>query len=545
MAADPTDSLERMSRDELIGLVRELLGEVARLRADNERLSAGLSKLQVEYQAVKDELARLKGLPPRPPVKPSGMEKAMQAKGTDGEAGKKDGRSTRRRGSLLDRLTISNTVVIKAAAPTGSRHKGYEDIVVQDLNLQVTVTCYRRERWETPAGENIVAELAPGIIGGYGPQVHRLVLTLHASGQVTCERITTLLNDMGVIISKRQVVRLLTAKLETFRAEDEAVLKAGLSGAYVTVDDTGARHAGRNCYTTQIGSPRFTTFRTGPSKSRLSFLYRLLGNTSLWVINNAALAYMKGRHLPQELINSFAAHQNRIFDNPADWARHVEALTARETAVTPDPVLIANEAGVWGAIKHLGLLQRTVIVSDDAGQFRVGQHALCWVHAERLVHKLIPANDKQRNAVNVAKRMIWWFYGRLKDYKLLPSPEKAKTLRAQFSRIFKRGRSGYSTLDGLLRRIHRHKDELLLVLERPDIPLNTNGSENDIRAFVTKRKISGGTVSENGREARDVMLGLSKTCKRLKVSFYDFLGDRLGIPGPKIPSLAGLVAALE
>ena len=160
-----------MSRDELIGLVRELLGEVARLRADNERLSAGLSKLQVEYQAVKDELARLKGLPPRPPVKPSGMEKATQAKGTDGEAGKKDGRSTRRRGSLLDRLTISNTVVIKAAAPTGSRHKGYEDIVVQDLNLQVTVTCYRRERWETPAGENIVAELAPGIIGAFKQDV--------------------------------------------------------------------------------------------------------------------------------------------------------------------------------------------------------------------------------------------------------------------------------------------------------------------------------------------------------------------------------------
>lgn len=89
MAADPTDSLERMSRDELIGLVRELLGEVARLRADNERLSAGLTRLQVEHQAVKDELARLKGLPPRPPVKPSGMEKATQAKGTDGEAGGK------------------------------------------------------------------------------------------------------------------------------------------------------------------------------------------------------------------------------------------------------------------------------------------------------------------------------------------------------------------------------------------------------------------------------------------------------------------------
>ena len=68
----------------------------------------------------------------------------------------------------------------------------------------------------------------------------------HFSGQVTCERIVALLNGMGVLISKRQVVRLLTAKLETFRAEDEAVLKAGLGGAYVTVDDTGARHAGKS-----------------------------------------------------------------------------------------------------------------------------------------------------------------------------------------------------------------------------------------------------------------------------------------------------------
>ena len=400
-----------------------------------------------------------------------------------------------------------------------------------------------RQPQKTPDGESIVAELAPGITGGYGPHIHRLVLTLHACGQVTCERITALLNDIGVIISKRQVVRLLTAKLETFRAEDEAVLKAGLSGAYVTVDDTGARHAGRNCYTTQIGSSRFTTFRTGPLKSRLNFLSRLRGNTSLWVINDAALAYMKERGLPQDVINGFAAHEMRIFDCGTAWARHVEALTARETTVTPDPVLIANEAGLWGAIKHHDLLRETVIVSDDAGQFRVGLHALCWVHAERLVHKLIPANDKQRNAVEIARCMIWWFYGRLKDYKLSPSPEQAELLRAQFSRIFKRGRSGYSTLDGLLRRLHRHKDELLLVLERPDIPLNTNDSENDIRAFVTKRKISGGTVSDNGREARDVMLGLSKTCRKLKVSFYDFLGDRLGIPGPKIPSLADLVAA--
>ena len=85
------------------------------------------------------------------------------------------------------------------------------------------MTCYRRERWETPEDETIIAALDPGIVGGYGPNLHRFVLALHFSGQVTCERIVALLNGAGVLISKRQVVRLLTAKLETFRAEDEAV----------------------------------------------------------------------------------------------------------------------------------------------------------------------------------------------------------------------------------------------------------------------------------------------------------------------------------
>jgi hypothetical protein len=540
MAARIPDSLERLSDDDLIGVVRDLIHEVTRLRSENEKVGGALAKLKVEHQAVKDELARLKHLPPRPPIKPSGMDKATDAKGPEA-GGAKGGRSTQRRGSQLDKLTIGATVVVTAKAPPGSRHKGYEDIVVQDLSLKPTVTRYRRERWETPEGRMILAKLDRGIVGGYGPNLNRLVLALHFAGQMTCERIVALLNGMGVAISKRQVVRLLTAKLETFRAEDEAVLKAGLSGAYVTVDDTGARHAGKSGYTTQIGSSNFTAFRTGPSKSRLAFLSRLCGGTSLYVVNDAALDYMKGRDLSQIVIDKFTAHEARIFASAGDGERHLQALALSEMKVLPDPVLIANEAALWGAIHHQGLLRDTVVVSDDAGQFRVGVHALCWVHAERLVHKLIPANDKQRNAVEVAKRMIWWFYRCLKDDKLAPGLEQAQILRARFDRIFKRARTGYATLDSLLKRLHRHKDELLRVLERPEIPLNTNASENDIRAFVTKRKISGGTVSEKGRDARDVMLGLAKTCMKLKLSFYDFIDDRLGIPGPKIPCLANLV----
>ena len=235
---------------------------------------------------------------------------------------------------------------------------------------------------------------------------------------MSCERIVAYLNDLGVMISKRQVVRLLTRELEAFRAEDAEVLRAGLMGDYVSVDDTGARHAGKNGFTTQIGSDRFCVFRTGPSKSRLAFLSWLCGRTSLLVINQAALDYMKERALSDVTIAKFAEMKPRVFASKEAWENCLQTLGLPEMKGTLDPSMVATEGALWGAIRHQGLVGRTVILSDDAGQFRIGQHALCWVHAERLVHKLVPANDRQRNAIENAKRMIWWFYRLLKAYKL-------------------------------------------------------------------------------------------------------------------------------
>jgi hypothetical protein len=103
-------------------------------------------------------------------------------------------------------------------------------------------------------------------------------------------------------------------------------------------------------------------------------------------------------------------------------------------------------------------------------------------------------------------------------------------------------RTGYATPDKLLRRLFRLKDDLLRVLDRPEIPLHTNASESDIRVFVTKRKVSGGTVSDRGRDARDVMIGLAKTCTKLKIPFFDYLGARLGIPGPLIPPVTDFLS---
>src|ERR1700726_2043014 len=171
------DSLERLTQADLIGVVRELIGEVGRLRAENEKLSGALTKVKAEHQGVKGELARLKNLPPRPPQKPSGMDKATDRGGSGGKSAKGE-KSSRRRGSQLDKLTIDATVVVRTKAPAGSRPKGYEEIGVQDLNLSPRVTRYRRERWQTSDGKTIIAELDSGIVGGYGPNLHRFVLVL-------------------------------------------------------------------------------------------------------------------------------------------------------------------------------------------------------------------------------------------------------------------------------------------------------------------------------------------------------------------------------
>src|ERR1700682_1214187 len=108
MAARIPDSLERLTQADLIGVVRDLIGEVGRLRAENEKLSGALRKLKVEHQAVKDELARLKNLPPCPPQKPSGMDNATERGGLGGGGDKSAAgeNSSRRRGSQLDKLTI-------------------------------------------------------------------------------------------------------------------------------------------------------------------------------------------------------------------------------------------------------------------------------------------------------------------------------------------------------------------------------------------------------------------------------------------------------
>jgi hypothetical protein len=519
-------------------VVSALAEQLGGVEAAVAALTAENAQLKAENAALKDEIARLKGLPPRPKfkVKPSGMEQA-----TSQPVGRK-GRKKRGRGPVRDKLVVTSQVKLKAQVPPGSRFKGYEDVLVQDLRLEVAVVRYRRERWEAPEGERIVAALPPGIIGGFGPEVRRFIAAGHFQGQVTSERLTALLNGMGLHISKRQVVRLLAQGLDRLVREDQAVLRTGLETArWISIDDTSARHAGKDGFVTQLGDHRFAVFRTAMSKSRRAFLSLLQAGGTDYVVNDEALAMMRRLTLAAPLVARLARRPAKRFADEAAWRAHLKALGFDKRKVTPDPIQVATEGALWGAVCEQALLDGTVIVSDGAPQFRIGDHALCWVHAERLVYKLQPATPAERRAVDIARGLIWWFYADLKAYKRNPDPKRARMMRARFDRIFTR-KTGYIMLDRQLARLHRHKDELLRVLDRPEIPLHTNGSENDIRTVVTKRKISGGTVSEPGKIARDTMLGLMKTCAKLGVSYYRFLGDRFAVPGaPAIPSLPDLV----
>ena len=139
---------------------------------------------------------------------------------------------------------------------------------------------------------------------------------------------------------------------------------------------------------THIGDARFTFFATTGSKSRLNFLELLRAGHDDYIVDAAALDYMRRRALPEHAIAQLAGHPRTCFSNARAWHRHLRRLGITRLQYSLEPVRLATEGAVWGSIVAHGLLPDTVIVSDEAGQFEVGQHALCWVHAERLVHKL-------------------------------------------------------------------------------------------------------------------------------------------------------------
>lgn len=473
---------------------------------------------------LKDEIAVLKKQSKRPKIRPSNLDKNTSQR-TDKEdtPGKKRRGSRKRRKTKDLKIHKDEVVAPDEQVPNGSRFKGYRDYVVQGLAIEPFNVRYRLECWKIPDGRYVCGKLPESVQGHYSPTLISFILYQHYHAHVTAPILLEQLREWGVDISTGQLSRILVEGKESFHAEKASILQAGLQGSsYVTVDDTGARHAGKNGYCTQIGNEFFAWFESTYHKSRINFLELLRAGHTDYVLNEEALTYMAGQKLPKGLLARLRKDSGRVFADAVGW----NAYLLGEAITTQRHVRIATEGALLGSILHHGLAKDLAIVSDDAGQFAVLLHGLCWVHAERTIHKLVGFTDAHREALKSIRGKIWDLYADLKSYKDHPTPEGKTELETRFDELFTT-QTCFHTLNHALKRLYQNKAELLLVLDRPDIPLHTNGSENDIREYVKKRKISGGTRSDSGRRCRDTFTTLKKTCRKLGISFWAYLTDRL------------------
>ena len=500
-----------------------MLATVAALREENHRL-------REENQALRDEVARLKGQKGKPSIGPSRLHQKKRRK--------RRGKRRRRRSAR----GIDRTEVVKAKGiPEGSRFKGYSDFDVQELIIKAETVRYRVENWYTPEGDLISGNLPTAtVVAGshFGPTLQSFVLYQYYHALVTEPLLLEQLREFGVEISSGQLHRLVTEGKERFHREKDEILQVGLRvSRHIHVDDTGARHQGKNGYCTHIGNEWFAWFESTDSKSRINFLKLLRAGNTDYVLSGEALEYMAAQDLPKRILKQLAAVDELTLADESKW----KAALRRWGIKDERQIRIATEGALLGSLLSHGLNPNLAIMSDDAGQFNILLHALCWIHAERVLAKLVGFDDAQRAALEQVRTTVWVLYRSLKEYKAAPTPDAKKSLEKRFDDLCST-KTCFTSLNLALKRMGRNKSELLLVLERPDLPLHNNLSEGDIREYVKRRKISGGTRSDDGRRGRDTFASLKKTCRKLGVSFWSYLNDRI-LGRELIPPLGELIEA--
>jgi hypothetical protein len=507
-------------------LVEQLLEIIA---LQQERIQ----QLEERVHQLEDEIAHLKGLKTRPRIAPSTLE-APPRPPRDPNA-KRPGSAKR---SKTAQLTITDDVLVPLVdRPDEAVFKGYEDFVVQDLILKPRVIRYRRERWLTPDGTSLVAPLPAEVLPGshFGPDLICFILHQYHHQHVTQPLLLEQLHQLGIDISAGELNRILTERKEVFHQEKAELLPTALAVSdYVQVDDTGARHRGHNGACTQIGNEFFAVFASTQSKSRLNFLEILRGPSTDYVINEIAVAYWQRQKLPAAVVDSLRRGPQASADTAAWQARLRELGITRERHMR-----IASEGALLGSLIAHGVSPELVILSDGAGQYDVLVHAACWLHAERPLARLIPYSEEHRAAIAGVRGQIWDLYQDLKAYRQRPEPSRSGDLQSRFDALCGQ-RTGFPSIDGVLKGMRAHRAALLRVLDRPGVPLHTNLSEGHLRDYVKKRKISGGTRSELGRQARDTFASLKKTCRELGVNFWAYLRDRVRGVG-EMPRLADLI----
>jgi hypothetical protein len=486
-----------------------------------------------KIEKLEQEILKLKGETTKPKIKPSEMD--------NGNFTDDNKKPRKRRGpnrAKTEKLRVDETVEVQPDdIPANAVFKGFRKVIIQDIVIKSFNTCYKLAQYKMPDGRYLSGQLPEHLKGShFGGDLISFIRHQHHHQLVTQPLILDFLHELGVEISAGQVNKFINGDIDDFHQEKDEILQAGLKASnYIHTDDTTARHKGKNGYCTHIGNELFAWFESTESKSRINFLELLSqGVGRRYVINDAALLYMEKHKLPKFILKTF--EDLKVDKNQAeDWGSWLDTQGIKGK----NHRRIMTEGALMGGLLAQGIPADFGIISDDAGQFNVFDHALCWIHAERVVNRLIPLNELHEQEVDWARSEIWDIYAALKAYKLNPVKADAEAIKQRFQALCSK-KTAYVTLNLALKRMGQNQHELLRVFDKPYLPLHNNLSERDIRDYVKKRKISGSTRSEAGRKARDTFASLKKTCRKHGIPFWDYLKDRYS-GEKKIPRLSVLI----
>jgi regulator of replication initiation timing len=527
---DPNEIQDDNARQAIIWL----LNLVEELKSEN-------GALREEVQQLRDENNRLKGEQGQPEVKPNKVKKKQ-----DHSSEKERRRPKRwRKGSKVDEIEIDREeklVVDRQALPTDAQFKGYEPVVVQDINIKTDNVRFWKEKYYAPStGKSYLASLPAGYEGEFGPGLRALIITLYHASGMTEPKIIEFLSHFKISISSGQVSNLLTKKNEVWHTEKDEIYKAGLvSSSWQHIDDTSTRVDGQNQHCHVMGNPLYTAYFTRPRKDRLTIIEILQNvaeaplllneHTTAWLDTFAVPQWAQRRiaRWPQQVVLTYAqfeelvnTHLNRLNDQQQARIFEAAALTAYDSQTTM-PIV-------------------PLLLSDDAPQFRdiTDEQALCWVHDGRHYKKLTPFLEYHRQLLDDFKTKFWAFYHKLQRYRASPSMEQATVLSREFDTLFNTV-TGYEALDKRIAKTKAKKDKLLMVLRHPEIPLHNNPAELGARQRVRKRDVSFGPRTADGVAAWDTFMTLVATAKKLGVSFYAYIFDRVaGVNA--LPTLADII----
>ena len=422
--------------------------------------------------------------------------------------------------------------VDKEQLPDDAESKGYKPKVVQDAVIKTDNVLFKREVFWSPSQQKTyMGEIPAGYEGDFGPHINAQILSFKYINNMSIPKIKEFYENIGILISETYISDRLTKELDVFHKEKSELYEASLEvREWQQIDDTGSRVNGQNCYTHVVCNDLCTLFFTTAKKNRLTVLDILRNFESRsFVFNNETFELLKQLNVSQKLINTLftEAEQNKELNE-----KEMEEVLSR---IFPDPakgkisrIRIMEAAAISSYHNETGIPVVKILVSDDAPQFKLiaDEQMLCWVHDGRHYKKLNPLVPQHQEKLDSFLNCYWEYYRNLFRYTQNPNPECADSLFAEFDDLFSTV-TGYDDLDDRIAKTRAKKDSLLTVLNHPEIPLHNNRSENGARVEKRRADVSLQTKTDEGTKAKDTMMSIVETCKKLGVSAYHFIHDRI------------------